>query len=114
MTDCYSWADVVLIVSRWEGLPLTILEAMRLGAVVCTTAVGAVAEAVSHRETGFLLPGTGTVTIAREAIKILRSLCEDRNLLRHISLAAAAAAQNWTWENSAKDFLVRLNRLTAA
>ncbi len=60
LNECYGWADVVLVVSRWEGLPLTILEAMRLGAVVCTTAVGAVAEAVSHKETGFLLPRSGT------------------------------------------------------
>ena len=56
LTECYGWADVVLLVSRWEGLPLTILEAMRLGVVVCATAVGAVAEAVTHNETGFLLP----------------------------------------------------------
>jgi glycosyltransferase involved in cell wall biosynthesis len=113
MTDCYLWADVILIVSRWEGLPLTILEAMRLGVVVCVTAVGAVAEAVSHNETGFLLPSTGTGTIARDAVKVLRSLCGDRDLLRRVSSAAAEAAEGWTWENSARDFLQRLERLTA-
>jgi glycosyltransferase involved in cell wall biosynthesis len=114
LTDCYDWADVVLIVSRWEGLPLTILEAMRLGAVVCTTAVGAVAEAVSHAETGFLLPGSGTGAIAREATRILRSVCNDRELLRRISSAAAGAAKSWTWDESTKDFVDRLDRLTAA
>ena len=25
LTQCYAWADVVLMVSRWEGLPLTAL-----------------------------------------------------------------------------------------
>src|SRR4051794_8409523 len=39
LTECYGWADVLLILSRWEGLPLTIIEAMRLG-VVCATASG--------------------------------------------------------------------------
>ena len=112
LTECYSWADVVLIVSRWEGLPLTILEAMRLGAVVCATEVGAVVEAVLHNDTGFLLPHYGTGTIAREAVKILRSLCEDRDLLRRVSSAAAETARAWTWENSAKDFVEQLDRLT--
>lgn len=111
LTECYSWADVVLIVSRWEGLPLTILEAMRLGVVVCATAVGAVAEAITDKETGFLLPGTGA--IARAATKTLQSLSGDRAMLRRISSAAAKAAKGWSWENSAKDLLQRLDHLTA-
>jgi glycosyltransferase involved in cell wall biosynthesis len=114
LTECYAWADVVLIVSRWEGLPLTILEAMRLGVVVCATAVGAVAEAITHNETGFLLPAKGTGAIAREVVEILQTLCGDRDRLRGVSSAAALAAKAWTWENSAKDFLERLDRLTAA
>jgi glycosyltransferase involved in cell wall biosynthesis len=113
LTECYAWADVVLIVSRWEGLPLTILEAMRLGVVVCATAVGAVAEAITHDETGFLLPTKGTGAIAREAVETLQTLCGDRDRLRRVSAAAASAAKAWTWENSAKDFLERLDRLTA-
>ncbi len=114
LTECYAWADVVLIVSRWEGLPLTILDAMRLGVVVCATAVGAVAEAITHDETGFLLPTKGTGAIAREAVETLQTLCGDRDRLRRVSAAAASAAKAWTWEHSAKDFLERLNRLTAA
>jgi glycosyltransferase involved in cell wall biosynthesis len=113
LSQCYGWADVVLIVSRWEGLPLTILEAMRLGAVVCATAVGAVAEAIADAETGFLLPSTGTRMIARETTRILQSLCHDRDMLRRVSRTAAAEARDWTWENSAKDFLRRLDQLTA-
>jgi glycosyltransferase involved in cell wall biosynthesis len=114
LTQCYAWADVVLIVSRWEGLPLTILEAMRLGVVVCATAVGAVSEAVSHNDTGFLLPSRGTSSIAREAVKILQSLCRDRGMLRRVSSAAAESARGWTWENSARDFVERLDRVTVA
>jgi glycosyltransferase involved in cell wall biosynthesis len=112
LTECYSWADVILTVSRWEGLPLTILEAMRLGTVVCTTAVGAVSEAVSQNETGFLLPSTGTGTIVRGATELLQRMCGDRDLLRRVS--AAAAARSWAWENSAKDFLAQLDGLAAA
>ena len=73
----------------------------------------AVAEAVSDKETGFLLPRNGTGTIAREAVKILFGLCTDRDLLQRVSSAAAGAAKAWTWQNSAQDFLQRLDRLTA-
>jgi glycosyltransferase involved in cell wall biosynthesis len=114
LTECYSWADVILLTSRWEGLPLTILEAMRVGVVVCATAVGAIAEVISHSETGFLLPPDGTGTIAREAVTILQSLSVDRAMLRRISLAAAETAGGWTWDNSARDFLQRLDHLVAA
>jgi glycosyltransferase involved in cell wall biosynthesis len=113
LNECYGWADVVLVVSRWEGLPLTILEAMRLGAVVCTTTVGAVAEAVSHEETGFLLPRHGTAAIAREAVKILHRLSGDRAQLQRLSRAASTSARDWTWQNSAADFLQRLEESTA-
>src|SRR5205807_2067429 len=113
LTQCYGWADVVLIVSRWEGLPLTILEAMRLGVVVCSTAVGAVAEAIADNETGFLLPSSGGYAIARKTVEILQALSDDRDRLRRISSAAAAVAKDWTWENSARGFLARLDRLTA-
>lgn len=113
LTQCYGWADVVLVVSRWEGLPLTVLEAMRLGVVVCATAVGAVAEAISDAETGFLLPSSGGRMIVRETTGILHRLCHDRGTLRRVSRAAAAAARDWTWGNSARDFLQRLDLLTA-
>jgi glycosyltransferase involved in cell wall biosynthesis len=114
LTQCYSWADVVLLVSRWEGLPLTILEAMRLGAIVCTTTVGAVGEAITHNVNGFLLPPQGSSAIAREAVRILQNLAHDRGLLRRVSSAAAEAAKEWTWENSAKDFIAHLERLVTA
>lgn len=114
LTECYGWADVVLILSRWEGLPLTIVEAMRVGVVVCATTVGAVAEAVSHEETGFLLPSAGTAAIAAAAARLLQRLCQDRRALNRVSLAAALAMKDWTWETTAHDFVSRLDQRVAA
>jgi len=114
LTECYGWADVVLILSRWEGLPLTIVEAMRVGVVVCATTVGAVAEAVSQEETGFLLPSAGTAAIAAAAARLLQRLCQDRRALNRVSLAAALAMKDWTWETTAHDFVSRLDQRVAA
>ncbi|MGB9618801.1 MAG: glycosyltransferase family 4 protein [Armatimonadota bacterium] len=48
--------DVFALISRWEGLPYTVLEAMRAGLPVVASNVGGVSEAVIHRETGLLVP----------------------------------------------------------
>ena len=49
-------ADVFLLISNWEGLPLSILEAMRAGLPVIASNVGGVSEAVSHQKTGWVVP----------------------------------------------------------
>jgi glycosyltransferase involved in cell wall biosynthesis len=49
-------AHVFALATRWEGLPITILEAMRAGLPVVASDVGGVSDAVVEGETGFLLP----------------------------------------------------------
>lgn len=47
--------DIFVLFSRWEGLPLTIIEAMMAGRPVVANAVGGVGELVVHQETGMLI-----------------------------------------------------------
>jgi glycosyltransferase involved in cell wall biosynthesis len=49
-------AQVALLVTNWEGFPLSILEAMRAGLPVVASAVGGIAESVRDGETGFTVP----------------------------------------------------------
>lgn len=56
VADLIAAADVVCLVSAFEGLPITVLEAMALGRPVVAAAVGGIPEAVTDGVTGFLAP----------------------------------------------------------
>jgi glycosyltransferase involved in cell wall biosynthesis len=49
-------AHAFLLISNWEGFPLTIVEAMRAGLPVIASDVGGCAEAVVDGVTGFVVP----------------------------------------------------------
>jgi len=62
-----SKAQIFVLVSNWEGFPLTILEAMRAGLPVVASDVGGVREAVDDGNTGLPVPrGEKTPTTDRE------------------------------------------------
>lgn len=51
-----SRSQISVLVSNWEGFPLSILEAMRAGLPVVASGVGGVAEAVEDVKTGYVVP----------------------------------------------------------
>jgi glycosyltransferase involved in cell wall biosynthesis len=51
-----SQSQISLLVTNWEGFPLSILEAMRAGLPVIASSVGGVSESVTEEETGYLVP----------------------------------------------------------
>lgn len=108
LTELYASADVLLLPSRFEGLPLTILEAQRCGCVVLATDVGANREAILDGETGCLVPSDGCV---REMIGILRKLSSDRLLLDRMS--RAAAARRYAWSESTAELVARIRSALA-
>ncbi|HEV8178261.1 MAG TPA: glycosyltransferase family 4 protein, partial [Gemmatimonadales bacterium] len=63
-------AQVALLITNWEGFPRSILEAMRAGLPVLTSAVGGVAESVKDGETGFVV-ARGDVEAVRARLRQL-------------------------------------------
>jgi len=77
-------SDVLVLPSRNEGLPLAILEGMSYGLPIVTTPVGSIMDAVSHGETGLLVPPGDHVALAAA----LTSLVEDPDLRRKLGRGA--------------------------
>jgi len=76
-------ADIFALFTRWEGFPISILEAMRAGLPVVASDVNGVHEAVADGQTGFLIP-PGDVGLFRER---LTQLLVDAKLRLRMGLA---------------------------
>lgn len=65
-------AQISLLVTNWEGLPLSILEAMRAGLPVIASDVGGVAEMIEDGGTGYLVPRGGIELVSERIARLLR------------------------------------------
>ena len=77
-------AQIFVLMTKAESLPLTLLEAMRAGLPVVASAVGGILEVVRPGRDGLLVPD-GDVTGLKLA---LRSLIEDGDLRRRLGASA--------------------------
>jgi glycosyltransferase involved in cell wall biosynthesis len=93
--------DVLVLPSRWEAFPLTILEAMLAGVAVIATDVGSVREAVINGETGLLVQPDDAAELARA----MRALHEDAALRRRLAESGKEfARRNFTATAMARSY----------
>jgi glycosyltransferase involved in cell wall biosynthesis len=95
-------SDLLLHFSRWDGQPLTIIEAMAAGVPTLAYAVGAIPEMITHGQNGFL------IKTWHEALPLLSALCLER-----ISYQSLAANARLTYQNrfTAETFIEKIERL---
>jgi glycosyltransferase involved in cell wall biosynthesis len=65
--------DVYMMSSRFEGLPVALLEAMAMGCAVVSTSVGGIPEVLRHRVNGLLVDGDHPERLAAEAAALIDS-----------------------------------------
>lgn len=81
-------AEIFVLPSRYEGLPLSIIEAMFAELAIVASDVGSVRELVLDGETGLLVPPDDATALADAITK----LANDHDLRRRLGSAARARA----------------------
>jgi glycosyltransferase involved in cell wall biosynthesis len=64
--------DVFALTSLWEGLPISVLEAMASSKPVVATNTGGVAEVITEGRTGFLVPPKNTAVMSEKLVVLLK------------------------------------------
>jgi glycosyltransferase involved in cell wall biosynthesis len=78
--EVYAVMSVLLLTSRYEGLPIVFLEAMLQGVPVVSTRVGGVSECVTE-DVGILVDsGASASSIADEVLELLNRIEEDPDI----------------------------------
>ena len=85
LLQLYADADLFVFPTRGDCLPLAVMEALTSGLPVITTTVGALPEAVTHGETGWIVPPDNPAALA----DALLSLASDRAQMVRLSRQAA-------------------------
>jgi len=82
-TDVWNWfsaADLSVLPSLFEGLPMTALESLAAGCPIVATAVDGTPEVVFHEKTGLLLPPSNPEALAAAIRRMLRDPLKAREM----------------------------------
>ena len=79
-------AHVLVQPSMFEGLPMSVLEAMAEGLTIVATPVGSVPDAIADGETGLLVPPGDVAALADTLSRVI----DDRTLRRNLGAGARA------------------------
>ena len=108
----YAWADAVLLPSRFESVPLIVLEAQRFGCAVVATDVGATGEIVEDGVDGFLVPHDLPEPAMADAMAaLLLRLDTAPELLAGVAARAAERIARAGAEDGMREFLDHLDRV---
>jgi len=85
---------LLVLPSKFEGLPTIILEAMACGTPVLATPVGSVPEVIKDGETGFIMENNSPECIAENILRVLNY----RNLDKIVRNARKLVEEKYTYE----------------
>lgn len=73
--ELMSQADSFILSSNWEGVPLSVLEALAAGVPVICTAVGGVRELIDDGVEGILVPPNNPMALSKGILFLAKDLC---------------------------------------
>ena len=100
MPEYYSKIDVCVCVSKMEGTPNPVLEAMACGVPIITTDVGIVNEALGNKQKRFILKERNKDNLKSKILELLN----NRGILKQLSEENLKSIKQWDWKNITKEF----------
>jgi glycosyltransferase involved in cell wall biosynthesis len=91
-------SDVVVLASDYEGLPVSLLEAMAVGVPAAATTVGGIPEVVRDGREGLLVPPRDPRALADAIVRLLG----DRRLRERLGSSAARRAEDFSIEHAVR------------
>lgn len=86
----YAWSELVVLPSRFEGMPNVVLEAMACARPVLGTHIDGTADLIVERHGGWLVPSDDPVALAQR----LEQFANERATLRSTGLAGRRIAES--------------------
>jgi glycosyltransferase involved in cell wall biosynthesis len=80
MKKIYEQADVLILTSAFEGLPIVVMEMMARGKPIISTAVNGIPNYIHHRENGLLIRSTGEEEIVAEGAQYIEELLNNKDM----------------------------------
>ena len=71
VAEIIAQSHIFVLISNWEGLPCTIIEAMRANLPVIASAVGGISELIENGKTGYLIPHGDRVFFKQKLVELL-------------------------------------------
>ena len=103
-------ADIFVLSSYVEGVPLVMLDAMASGLPVVSTNVGSISDYVENGKHGFLVE-PGNPRALAESLSILAS---DKELRERMGAACRNRVANLNWDDISRDYIVEFKKAITA
>ena len=94
MPEFYRQLDVIVVASRNEGEPLTLIEAMACGCYPVCVNVGIVPELIEHGRNGYIVPER-TIDAFQNALQWCEDNCEEVRAASLVNAELIARDRNW-------------------
>ena len=98
--DYLAIADIFVMTSDYEGLPLSVIEAMAAGVPVISTKAGGVVELIQNQENGILVD----VGDDKGIVEAIKELCNDSQKRKKMGKQARNSVAKYSVENMIRQY----------
>ncbi len=107
LDNFYKSSDLVILISKSEGLPLSLIEAMSHGKPILASNVGGVSELIDDGITGFLVPPSDPNALSKTLFNVLNKTKKELTTIGDSSYAKYK--EQFTFDEMVSNLYVYLN-----